>query len=396
MASLHKDPLQRSPYFYCKFRNSDGRISFKSTKKKKRDEAWNVCLGWADAARRAATGELTEVQARKVVSEIVERAGGAAISFLSTKDFCERWLTSKEATKTKGTVVRYRGVLDNFQSFIGEKKAASNIASITAADIEAFRDNEVRSGKTQSTANFGLKAVKSVFYSAKRQGLILQNPGDPVESFAAVKEERDVFTAEQIRALVKGGKGTDWDGMILLACYTGARLSDCATMRWENVDLQNGVIHFHPGKTSRGNKRKEVICPIAGELMDYLLTRKSSDEPKAYLFPNLAKMPTHGSVGLSASFRKLMVQAGVVSELGEEKTGKGRQFRRLVFHSLRHTFNSTLANQGVSIELRRELTGHSSDAMNRKYTHFDLAPLKAAIEKMPKLLKPPKAKRKKA
>ena len=352
-----------------------------------------MCLGWADAARRAASGELTEVQARKVVSEIVERAGGAAISFLSTKDFFERWLTSKEATKTKGTVVRYRGVLDNFQSFIGEKKAASNIASITAADIEAFRDNEVRSGKSQSTANFGLKAVKSVFYSAKRQGLILQNPGDPVESFAAVKEERDVFTAEQIRALVKEGAGTDWDGMILLACYTGARLSDCATMRWDNIDLQNGVIHFFPGKTSRGNKRKEVLCPIAGELMDYLLTRKSSDEPKAFLFPNLAKMPTHGSVGLSASFRKLMLRAGVDSELGEEKTGKGRQFRRLVFHSLRHTFNSTLANQGVSIELRRELTGHSSDAMNRKYTHFELARLKAAIDTMPRLLKPIKSSR---
>ncbi len=391
MSSLHKDPRGRSPYFYCKFRNADGRISFKSTKKKIRDEASQVCLDWAKTAKRAAAGELTEAQARKVISEIVERAGGDAIESQTTEEVFKRWLASKETTKTKGTVVRYRGVLENFQEFIGKKKNTSNIAAITPADVETFRDGEVRAGKSQSTANFSLKVIRSVFHSAKRQALILHNPADAVEVFAAVKEERDVFTDDQIRLLLKVTVGTEWEGMILLGRYTGARLSDCASMGWNNVDLPHAIIHYHPGKTSKGNKRKEVFCPIAGELMDYLLTRQSSDQPVAKLFPTLAQMPTHGSVGLSASFQKLMVRAGIFTDRGEAKTGKGRQFRTLVFHSLRHTFNSTLANQGVSIELRRELTGHSSDEMNRKYTHFDLAPLKDAIDKLPRLWKKPTA-----
>lgn len=390
MASLHKDPRKRSPYFYCKFRNADGRISFNSTKQKKREEALQVCLAWSGAARKASTGELTEAQARKVISEIVEKAGGQPMNFISTKDFFARWLASKGTTKTKGTWVRYRGVLGNFLEFVGAKKANASIASAIAGDIEGFRDDEVAAGKSQSTANFSLKTIKSVFQAARRQGLILQNPGDAVDAFAAEKEERDVFTDDQIRSLLRESAGTDWDGMILLARYTGARLSDCANMSWDNVDLKKGFIHFHPGKTSRGNKRKEVVCPIAGELMDYLLARKALSLPAAKLFPILSQMPTHGSVGLSASFQKLMIRAGVISERGAEKTGRGRQFRTLVFHSLRHTFNSTLANQGVSIELRRELTGHSSDAMNRKYTHFDLAPLKAAIDMLPRLLKPPR------
>lgn len=87
-----------------------------------------------------------------------------------------------------------------------------------------------------------------------------------------------------------------------------------------------------------------------------------------------------------------MVRAGVLTDRGEAKTGKGRQFRTLVFHSLRHTFNSTLAHQGVPIELRRELTGHSSD---EKYTRFDLAPLKKAIDKLPRLLQQPTVKARK-
>ena len=168
MASLHKDPLQRSPYFYCKFRNADGKVSFKSTKKKKSEDAWHVCLA-------------------------------------------------------KGTWVRYRGVLENFLDFVEAKKANANIASVTAGDIEAFRDSGVASGKSQSTANFSLKTIKGVFQAARRQGLILQNPGDAVDAFAAEKEERDVFTDDQIRSLLRASVGSDWEGMILVGRNTGAK-----------------------------------------------------------------------------------------------------------------------------------------------------------------------------
>jgi hypothetical protein len=36
--------------------------------------------------------------------------------------------------------------------------------------------------------------------------------------------------------------------------------------------------------------------------------------------------------------------AGIRAPLGPEKQGKGRQFKALGFHSLRHSFISTLAN----------------------------------------------------
>ena len=43
-----------------------------------------------------------------------------------------------------------------------------------------------------------------------------------------------------------------------------------------------------------------------------------------------------------------------------------------------------LANAGVSQEIRVKFTGHSSNAMNDRYTKLDRKPLGEAIERLPK------------
>jgi integrase len=68
-----------------------------------------------------------------------------------------------------------------------------------------------------------------------------------------------------------------------------------------------------------------------------------------------------------------------------KKGGEGRTVRTLTFHSLRHSFNSALANAGVSQEIRMKLTGHVSAEMNNGYTHHELEPLRAAIQRIPSI-----------
>jgi integrase len=66
--------------------------------------------------------------------------------------------------------------------------------------------------------------------------------------------------------------------------------------------------------------------------------------------------------------------------------GKGlRNFTRRSFHSLRHSFNSAMANAGIAPEVRMKLTGHMSLDMNDRYTHLDLLTLKNAVSSMPLL-----------
>ena len=55
---------------------------------------------------------LTETQARRVVSDIVERVSGEPIVFQNIIDWFESWLEMKEEANSKGTHVRYKGVIE--------------------------------------------------------------------------------------------------------------------------------------------------------------------------------------------------------------------------------------------------------------------------------------------
>lgn len=66
-------------------------------------------------------------------------------------------------------------------------------------------------------------------------------------------------------------------------------------------------------------------------------------------------------------------QAGiaVVNEKGE----------KLVFHSLRHTFCSTLANTGAELHQIASLAGHKSIQTTMPYTHLDDKQLSSVVSK---------------
>ena len=84
---------------------------------------------------------------------------------------------------------------------------------------------------------------------------------------------------------------------------------------------------------------------------------------------------------MSESFKRIVIRAGLDPGIVE---GKGvRKFTKRTFHSLRHSFNSALANAGVNEELRMQLTGHTTRANNERYTHLQLQTLRNAVSALP-------------
>ncbi len=335
-------------------------------------------------------GNLVETRAKQIISEIVERSGGDPLTFRSLKEFSQEWLLSKASTKAEGTSTRYKGIIDSFLGFLGEKKAKLSIASIAPRDVLAFRDHEVRQGKSETTANLALKTLRAFFNSARRQGLITNNPAEAVETFEAAKEKREAFTNEQVKTLFRVAP-EEWKTMILLGYNLGSRISDCARMTWRSIDLDAKIIRYMPQKT-RG-RGEVLLIPIMPELEAHLLSLPSSDDANAPLCPTLYSKGTGGNRGLSSTFNRIMAKAGVHAEQGEEKEGKGRRFKTLGFHSLRHTHTSELANAGVPSEVRQTITGHKDERIHAIYTHLDLDTKRRALKKMPSITAMSKAAR---
>jgi integrase len=188
---------------------------------------------------------------------------------------------------------------------------------------------------------------------------------------------KEVFTLAQIEALLSVSTG-DWHGLILAGFFSAAGLSDLAKLKWSNVDFdkgEHGCITFLQSKT-----QKMVLVPLHLSLSTWLRTHRNDSQ---WIFPTLCDRCTGGSAGLSHAFAVLLREAGIEREEIRERSGeKGRKVFALGFHSLRHTMNSILANEGVNQDLRQSIVGHASKAMNTHYTHFEIASRQGAINKL--------------
>ncbi len=378
MASLHKDPRGKSPYWYCAYTLPDGRRTFRSTKQTSRKLAMGIGLEWEKCANQGRDGTFTEAQARKVLNTILENTGQAPMQSETIKEYLNNWLNGKELANKPRTAERYRIVVDKFLTSLGAK-SRHQLGALTVRDLEKFRNESMAEGKAPKTITIEIKILRTVLNVARRQGRISTNPAEAVDLPKVVSHTRDVFTPEQVRLLLTTAKG-EWQTAILGGYYLGARLSDVINLTWENVNLTGGIITYEQRKTG-----KTVTAPLHPDLKEHLM-KMAGDNPRAPLCPALQRRSVGGRKGLSVTFTNIMRDAGIGQHQVKGKGKEGRKFSKLSFHSLRHTFTSALANAGIPAEVRQKLTGHADAAMHQKYTHLELEPLQAAIAKLPSVL----------
>jgi len=404
----------KSPYWYAFFRTPDpdkpGRLKqhLKSTKETNKAEAKRKALeiegasllaaGAGDekskaiytllkeAADIATKGHLNEVRGREILSEMIKISTGKGMLTYTAREWFDSWLADKEKANAQGTFVRYRGVIGQFLNFLGTERADGNLMNLTPEDVRSFRDAELVTGKTPSTVNDAVKTIRTSLNKAKKQQLILLNPADAVEMLVETEVEKAIFSPADVLRLLSVAED-DWKGVILFGYYTGASLGDITNARWNQIDLVKGTFSYKRRKT-----KKPVVVPIwDDELKELLLSRPSSDNPRDYIFSTLAEKSTAGKSGLSMKFTRLMKKAELSGEAispiatNSGKKSEGRTRNTLTFHSLRHTFNSIMADKGVLQDIRKRLTGQSSSNTNDRYTHMELESLFSAIRTIPSI-----------
>ena len=374
MASLTKHPKSR--YWTACYTNAAGKQVKRSTKLTIRSKAMKVALQFEENEQHAKEGVATAVQLQKVVNELAQEVTGESLVSPTVTEFLNEWIIGKKKNSATGTVERYGHTVRQFLKHLGNS-ASIRVIGLTPKHIESFLDARLAEGVAPKTAIVDVKTLRSAFNRAERLGIILKNPVNAVELPDEKSSERGSFTHEQIEKLLSTAPSEDWRTLIYLGYYTGARLSDCVALTWNNVDGDRKVIRYSQKKTG-----KDVVMPIHVELFERLcwLSEFGVEGP---LCNELSNKGPGGKHGLSESFKRIVKKAGIDQGIVQ---GKGaRMFTTLTFHSLRHSFNSTLANAGVSQEIRCKLTGHTSFAMNDKYTKFNIPPLQSAIENMPML-----------
>jgi len=250
--------------------------------------------------------------------------------------------------------------------------------------VRAFRDHRKKTGVTATTLNDYLTILSAYFNGAWRDHIISNNPCTAVElvkdSVTPTKRRKQPFSIEQVEALLAKAN-RDWRGLIRTAFYSGARLENCANLRWRGIDYQKGSITFER-YSKIGDDHTVPMHPALREHFLSLKTPKNDDE---FLFPSLAGRRV---ANLSKQFRKIMASARIKNwkvRKGSKTGSKSapRDVWALGFHSFRRTHVSILANAGVSEEQRIAITANGTREIHKGYTHHQLSPLHKAVSALP-------------
>jgi integrase len=333
----------------------DGTRTSRSTGTDDKKVAQTIADALEEATRRAKKGHFVEKDARAALNEILRRVNEDTMSGDTVEHFLRDWLNGKT---NQGTNERYTHVVDIFLNHLGSK-ANALLSKISHKDARSFIKSRQAQALASKTIRVDAKILSGAFNLARKLNFIESNPFEKALAISPIKvisSTRMDFTPEQVSQILEAAQG-EWKTVILFGYFTGARLEDCASMKWSNVNFEKSLIDYTESK--RG---KRVVIPISPQLEEHLQAIASTDSTDPYITPSLASKDSGGKSGLSEKFKKIMVAGGVDPQT-EQGQGK-RKFSKLSFHSLRHTTNTLLANNGIDQETRMALIGQTTKAVN--------------------------------
>jgi integrase len=222
----------------------------------------------------------------------------------SVEDYLNDWLKGIAARNRAATIERYGKTVELFLESL-DGKAKKPVTALTSHDIETFLNRRLKTGVAPQTAIIDLKTLNTAFRRAEAYGIILKNPVAAVRPPKNVRSEREVFTHDEVQKLLNAAPSLEWQTLIFLGYFIGARLSDCVHMKWENIKPDKGVIEYEQQKTN-----KKVIVPMHFHVIEHL-KYISTFGTNGYLCPKLAGKGSGGKHGLSESFKRIVRKAGI-------------------------------------------------------------------------------------
>jgi integrase len=248
-------------------------------------------------------------------------------------------------------------LLRSFAKYIGSNRTVSDI---TTADLQNYYKKLINSGKAARTINNRITAVKSMFNWAINNEIVEKIPNlKAIKKLTPLKTEKPTFGISQIKEILEYAN-PQMKAMIWLGLNCGFGCTDCAELKWSNLDLENSRVNFPRGKT--GISRNLTLWP---ETVEALRSARKIGELVFYTVRGYPWVRTIQSFkdgkekftkedAVSKQFSKLLKKAGI-------KTEKG-----VGFYTLRRTAATLAARSGDPFAVQR-LLGHADLKMASIY-----------------------------
>ena len=266
------------------------------------------------------------------------------------------------------TLAAYQRDIEQLLQFL-ESDEIEQPRQVTQHHIRAFIAQRHRQGLGGKSLQRLLSAIRGLFRWLLREGLAEHNPATPVRAPKSPRHLPATLDADSIRQLLEIPCDTPLairDKAIMELFYSsGLRLSELATLRWEQLDLVSGMVTV----TGKGNRTRMV--PVGRMATEALLEWRKNR-------------------GVFASFEQPFV---FVSQRGTPIATRTIQSRirywakrqgipqNIYPHLLRHSFASHVLESSGDLRAVQELLGHADISTTQIYTHLDFQHLAKVYDK---------------
>ena len=254
----------------------------------------------------------------------------------------------KESTTRKGQ--------EHFKNWIEPVIGKVPLKDIKPFAIEKIKKNILGADKTPRTLQYVLATIRQAWNTARLNGLVISDSPTKQIKIPKVDNKRVRFLSyEEAETLLSALKEKDTltHDLALLSLNCGLRFGEIAALKWGHIDIDKGVIEIVDPKGGQG---RPAFMTGKVKAMFNKMKRRELDE---YIFiQNGEKLNDPPRV-----FHDVVDEIGLNNGVNDPR-------RKVVFHSLRHTFASWHVTAGTDIYAVKSLLGHSNISMTERYSHL--------------------------
>jgi len=266
------------------------------------------------------------------------------------------------------TIKAYNRDLDQLLQFL-EADEVDQPRQVTQHHIRAFIAYKHRQGLSGKSLQRVLSATRSLFRWMLREGIAEHNPATPVRAPKSPRHLPATLDADTIGQLLDIPCDTPLairDKAIMELFYSsGLRLSELASLLWEQVDLPSGMVTV----TGKGNRSRMVpVGRIAAEaLLEWRKVRgQFASFEESHVFVSQRGNPI-ATRTIQARIRYWAKRQGMPQNIYP--------------HLLRHSFASHMLESSGDLRAVQELLGHADISTTQIYTHLDFQHLAKVYDK---------------
>ena len=200
------------------------------------------------------------------------------------------------------------------------------------------------------------------------KGLVLDNPAAGIDAAFDTKgaQRSNYLRGDELLRFWKAmeaDRDADARDVFLLLLHTGQRRGNVLEMRWQTIDLQHGLWTVAAADTKQ---RKVQTTPLTAQARE-ILARRHASAASEWVFPATRGAGPMNETRVRDAWARICTEAGITD---------------MRPHDLRHTAGSWLARLGANEAVRQKALGHQTPAMAARYSHLELDPVAAAMQRM--------------